>query len=312
MHGVTFAHGRPAPWLRAAPACTALLTSPACRAHWPEGADRTAAAFPWSFEPWTVALLAISTALYLLGIARLWRRAGTSRGIRKSEAIMWGAGWLTLAAALVSPLDPLGEALFSAHMVQHELLMVVAAPLLVLGRPLAAWTWALPASWRVGAGGAFRRRGWRLVWAMLTHPVMAWSLHALALWGWHLPALFEAALAHPAVHALQHFSFLATALLFWWTILGSIDRRRQGAALASLFTTMMHTGALGALMTLSPLLWYPHYAATSAAYGLDPLADQQLGGLIMWIPASVAYLAASLAIAARGLSSGPGDARPVA
>ena len=309
---MTSERGRRGLGLRAAPACTLLLCAWPCQAHWPEGVDRKVVAFPWSFEPWTVALLAIGMALYLAGITRLWRRAGTGRGIRKSEALMWSAGWLTLVGALVSPLDPLGESLFSAHMAQHELLMVVAAPLLVLGRPLAAWTWALPASWRAGAGSAFRRRGWRLAWATLTHPVMAWSLHALALWGWHLPTLFEAALAHPSVHALQHFSFLGTALLFWWTILGSIDRRRQGAALASLFTTMMHTGALGALMTLSPLLWYSHYAATSAAYGLDPLVDQQLGGLIMWIPASVAYLAVGLAIAARGLRSRREYASPIA
>jgi putative membrane protein len=305
MHGLTRGRGARAGWLHAALCCAALTLATPCEAHWPEGVQRAPAAFPWSFEPWTIALLAISMALYLVGTGRLWHRAGTGRGLRRFEVAMWGAGWLTLVGALVSPLDPLGESLFSAHMVQHELLMVAAAPLLVLGRPLAAWAWALPASWRPGAGGVFRRRGWRPVWATLTHPVTAWSLHAVALWGWHLPALFEAALAHPAVHAFQHASFLATALLFWWSTLGAIDRRRQGAALASLFTTMLHTGALGALMTLSPLLWYPHYAATSAAYGLDPLADQQLGGLIMWIPASAAYLAVGLAIAARGLRSHP-------
>jgi len=291
-------------------AAASLAACARCEAHWPAGVDRAVPSFPWSFEPWVVVLLVASMGLYAAGVVRLWRRAGAGRGLGFGAVLAWSTGWLALVAALVSPLDPLGEALFSAHMVQHELLMVVAAPMLVLGRPLAAWTWALPIAWRAGAGGALRGRAWRRCWAMLTHPLSAWSLHALALWGWHLPAAFTAALEHPAVHALQHASFLGTALLFWWTTLGGPGRPARGAALASLFTTMMHTGALGALMTLSPLLWYADYAATSAVYGLDPLADQQLGGLIMWIPSAVTYLVVGLAIAARWLSRPPPPAAP--
>jgi putative membrane protein len=282
---------------------------PPCFAHFPADADRNVPALPWSFEPWTLALLAVGMALYALGAARLWDRAGAWRGLGRGPVAAWCTGWTVLVVALVSPLDPLGESLFSAHMVQHELLMVVAAPMIVMGRPLAAWTWALPAHWRPAVGRPFRASGWKRSWRGLTHPLTAWSLHAVALWGWHLPILFEAALAHPAIHAFQHLSFLGTALLFWWTTLGTASRRAQGAALASLFTTMIHTGALGALMTLSPLLWYGHYAGTSAVYGFDPLEDQELGGLIMWVPAGAAYLAVALAIAARWL--GRKDAAPV-
>jgi len=178
--------------------------------------------------------------------------------------------------------------------VQHELLMVVASPLLIAGRTLAALAWGLPAAWRPHAGGWFRRRGWLVFWHGISNPLSAWSLHALALWGWHLPALFEAALRHPLLHVLQHASFLLTALLFWWSTIGAGSRHRRGVELLSLFTTMAHTGALGALLTLSPLLWYPSYAPTAAALGIDPLEDQQLGGLVMWIPAGLAYLAAGL------------------
>ncbi|MFL6626808.1 MAG: cytochrome c oxidase assembly protein [Vitreoscilla sp.] len=306
MHGLTRTARAPAPRRRThgrTVACAAAAFAWAHgEAHLPAGAGRTAPTFAWSFEPWILVLLAASMALYALGAARLWRRAGAGRGLGTAAVAAWTTGWGTLVGALVSPLDPLGESLFSAHMLQHELLMVVAAPLLVLGRPLAAWTWALPAAWRPRVGAATRRPGWRRFWGRLTHPLTAWGLHALALWGWHLPWLFEAALDHPVVHALQHASFLGTALLFWWTTLGGQRRPLRGAAIASLFTTMLHTGALGALMTLSPLLWYGHYAATSAPYGMDPLADQQLGGLIMWIPASVAYLAVGLALVARALS----------
>src|SRR5207253_813762 len=110
---------------------------------------------PWSFEPWVLACLAISAGLYATGVVRLWRHAGIGRGIGTLAVTAFAAGWWVLGVALVSPLDPLGGRLFSAHMVQHELLMVVAAPLLVLGRPLAAWAWALPAGWRQPVGRFF-------------------------------------------------------------------------------------------------------------------------------------------------------------
>ena len=272
-----------------------------------------ASALPWSFEPWVVACVLISAAGYALGLARLWRRAGRGHGIGRVQAAAFVSGWLALAAALVSPIDPLGARLFSAHMVQHELLMIVAAPLLVLGRPLAAWAWALPVGWRRAAGRAFHAPAWRVPWLWMTGPLAAWVLHALALWLWHVPALFEASLASEAVHTLQHIAFLATALLFWWSVLGAATRSEQGGALASLFTTMVHTGALGALLTLSPAVWYPSYRATAPAFGLSAIEDQQLGGLVMWIPASLVYVVCGLAIASRWLAGGaplPGSAPP--
>ncbi len=259
----------------------------------------------WNLEPWLVGLLAAAAALYALGLARLWRHAGAARGIERWQALSFTGGWLALAAALVSPLDRLGAVLFSAHMVQHEVLMIVAAPLLVLGRPLAAWTWALQPRERRLAGRATRSGVFASAWHAITQPLAAWGLHALALWAWHAPQLFEAALHDEWVHVLQHASFFGTALLFWWAVLGPDPRSRgQGLAIALLFTTMLHTGALGALLSLAPTAWYPSYAASAAALGVDPIADQQLGGLLMWVPGSVAYLLAALVIVAR-LLAGP-------
>jgi putative membrane protein len=255
---------------------------------------------PWSFEPWVVACLAISALLYALGLRRLWRRAGAARGIGGWHAAAFGAGWLTLAAALLSPLDALGAQLFSAHMVQHELLMVVAAPLLVLGRPLAAWTWALPMTARRSVGAWTRHPLWARPWHAITAPLGAWLLHALALWAWHVPALFDAALANEAVHALQHASFLVGALLFWWSVLGA--RRAYAAGLLSLFTTLLHTAALGALLALAASPWYAAYLGRTSAFGLSPLEDQQLGGMVMWMPAGFGYLAAALVLMARLLA----------
>jgi putative membrane protein len=277
----------------------ALAAAPAL-AHEPSSSG--SASWPWAFEPWIVALLGLSVAMYGVGVRRLWRRAGAGRGITVRQAICFAAGWMVLAAALTSPLDALGAALFSMHMVQHELLMVVAAPLFVLSRPLEAWTWALPSGWRRPLASIGRLRPLAALWTALTEPLGAWMLHAVVLWAWHIPWLFAAALAYETVHALQHGSFLAAALAFWWSVLGRGVRRPDAAGVASLFTTMLHTGALGALLTFAPHPWYAHYAGTAAAFGLTALEDQQLGGLVMWVPGGLAYMVAGLVIVAAWLA----------
>jgi putative membrane protein len=263
----------------------------------------------WSFEPGIVLPLALAAWLYVRGTRALWRSAAPGRGVSAREVTAFGLGWLTLAVALVSPLHQWGEALFSAHMVQHELLMALAAPLLVLGRPLVPWVWALPAGWRRPVGRLAATTPVRAGWGSLTSPGVAWTLHAAAIWGWHLPVLFEASLRSETVHALQHGSFLGTGLLFWWTVL----ERRQGrlgwpGAVIALFTTAVHTGLLGALLTFSSRVWYPIYAPATAAWGLTPLEDQQLAGLIMWIPGGLPYLIAALALLASWLAE-PGRRR---
>jgi putative membrane protein len=211
---------------------------------------------------------------------------------------VFGAGWLLLVIGLISPLHRLGEVLFSAHMAQHELLMAAAAPLLVLGRPIVAFVWAVPPSWRRTAGSWSAARPVREVWSTLTRPLVAWTLHAIAIWLWHAPPLYQATIASDAIHTLQHLSFLGTGLLFWW----SLFRGRQGRlgtpfAVVYLFTTAVHTSLLGALLTFSSRLWYPLYASSTSVWGLTPLEDQQLAGVIMWVPAGLAYVLATLAIA---------------
>jgi cytochrome c2 len=187
-------------------------------------------------------------------------------------------------------------------MAQHELLISVAAPLLVLGRPLVPFVWALPLRWRRSLGEWTRAGIARRSWSALTLPSVAFALHAIALWVWHLPGPYQATLTSDFAHSLQHASFIFTALLFWWTIFsrhgGELAR---GKAILYLFATALQTGALGALLTFAQTLWYPAYASTTPQWGLSPLEDQQLGGLIMWIPGSLAYLVAALAIFAEWL-----------
>jgi len=262
------------------------------------------AAASWGAPPWLLACLGVSLLMYAAGAARLYARSRLGRPQLRRRAACFGAGWCVLAAALASPLDAAGSVSFAAHMVQHELLMIVAAPLLVLGRPLGVWLWSWPQAARNGGGRLTRLRPLQAVWNMLTRPINAWLLHFAALWLWHVPAWFQLALLRPGWHAVQHVSFLFPALLFWWSVLG---RASRSSAMAYLFTTMLHTGALGALFALSATVWYPAYGGSAAEYGLSALEDQQLGGLIMWVPGGLAYLIAALLLCAGWLA--PASAR---
>lgn len=254
----------------------------------------------WSLEPGVIGPLALSALLYARGAKQL-RRRGRGLAVRRWEIASFTAGWLVVALALLSPLHDMSEQLFSAHMVQHELLMAVAAPLLVLGRPMIVMLWAIPPRGRQMAARASRTSTVRVVWSAITRPFDAWLIHGLAIWLWHLPPLFEATLHSESIHALQHASFLASALLFWWSVIHVHHRAARGMSIVYLFTTAVHTGVLGALMTFSRAAWYPAYAIGAAKWGQTLIADQQIAGLIMWIPASVAYLVAALVIMQRWL-----------
>ena len=264
----------------------------------------------WSPESWVLGLLAFALLGYAFGLTRLWTRAGTSRGIGWHNVGCFAAGWSALAVALATPVDALGAVLFSMHMAQHELLMVMAAPLLVLAKPLEASIWACPAKRRAQIAGAFQRPLPSALWSTLTSPRGAWLFHFVVVWAWHLPVFFEAGLRNEAIHALQHTSFLVSALCFWWTVLHPEKAGSStGVALASVFTTMLHTGSLGALLTFSRVTWYPAYAGS---WGLTALEDQQLGGLLMWVPAGLPYIVAGLWLVGRYIDPPNRSAPPLA
>jgi cytochrome c oxidase assembly factor CtaG len=230
--------------------------------------------------------------------------------LRKSDVVYFALGWGTLVLALVSPVHAWGSVLFSAHMTQHELLMLVAAPLLVLGRPVVPFLWALPRPWALALARWSKLGAWETTWRTISNPVVAWIIHAVVLWVWHAPALFEATLENESVHALQHATFLFSALLFWWAVIHG--RRRAlgfGFAVLYMFTTALHSGLLGALLTFANSVWYASYVERTAAWGLTPLEDQQIGGLIMWIPAGLVYIAAGLALFAGWLHESEARAR---
>jgi putative membrane protein len=260
----------------------------------------------WGFEWPVVVPLVVTGAVYMIGVWRMWRKAGVGRGIRPREAACFAGGWLAMGVALVSPLHPWGNVLFSAHMAQHELLMLAAAPLLVLSKPIVATLTALPGAWARRLSG-WARAGW---WRPLGGLMFAGVAHAVVLWVWHAPVLFRATLHSGVVHAIQHVTFVLSAVLFWWALLhGPGKAFGYGTGVLYLFATTLHTGLLGALLAVAPTVWYPEYLATTAPWGLTPLEDQQVGGLVMWVPACSVYVVAALALFAAWMRAADASAR---
>jgi len=277
------------------------------------GALRSAAIDPsaGSGVPWIAAALLVTGVAYGIGVLRVWKATAVGRGIRRREAAAFAGAFLVLAAALLGPLDAWAERSFAAHMLQHELLMLVAAPLLVIGRPLAAWTWIVPRRAHAAVRRTLASASLARCWRAFTQPLGATVFQLAVLFVLHVPRVFDFAATHAGAHAAQHAMFLASALCFWWATRGALVHRRTGRdsgagiALACLFVTMLATGALGALLVFASSPWYPIYAASVTPWSMGPLEDQQLGGLIMWIPGGCVYLVAGL-VRARQLL---GDAR---
>jgi len=260
----------------------------------------------WNVAPGVTLPLAVTIALYVRG--RRVLRARRMHGRSATDAVdegwrvaAFGGACAALAVALLSPLDAISDDLFTAHMIQHELLMAVAAPLFVAARPGVPMLWALPLAARRAIGRVLASVPTRTIWRALTRPFDAWLLHAAVIWVWHIPRCFQFALESEAIHVFQHVSFLGSGLLFWWAIVHPRRRAALGLSIVYLFTTALHTAALGALLATAHAPWYPAYGERATHWGFTALEDQQLAGLVMWIPAGAAYLIAALLIVRRWL-----------
>lgn len=249
----------------------------------------------WTLDPWIVLPLMVFGLMYGLGALVLLRRRARVPGAGLWQVVACAAGWLLLIAALVSPLHWLGERLLSFHMIEHEILMAVAAPLLVIARPVGTLLWSLPRRVRLSIGRWMRLPATDAVWGFFSAGRTATILHGMAIWGWHAPLLFDAAVSNLLLHRAQHLSFFLTAVLFWWSV---FRRSETGAAAWHVFITMLHTSVLGALMALAPHLLYREQQEAAGAWGLTPLEDQQLAGIIMWVPAGTIYAGAALTLIA--------------
>lgn len=266
----------------------------------------------WTYDPLLLLPLAAGILMYATGLVLYWGRAGPGHGIRVAEAGAFLAGILALSAALVWPLDVLGEWSLAMHMAQHMLLIAVAAPLILLGRPGIAWLRALPTAWARRVTWPLRALKRRKMLAAFAGITAATLLQAGVMWGWHAPKAMQFALANDFAHYAMHGSFLAAGFFFWLALLGSLRENAAGfgAGAIALVGTMVQMGLLSALLTFSQLPRYPWYFERSAALGLTPLEDQQLAGLIMWVPGAVPYLIGALWLMAAWLRrSERGDAR---
>lgn len=252
----------------------------------------------WNFDPWIWTPLLLAHWLYGRGVLRAWRRAGFGRIIEPWRVTAFISGEAALVLALISPIDPLGETLLSAHMVQHILLTTFAPMLLVLGAPGRAWLWAAPLTLRA-MGASKWVRALVQVWRALTKPLMATMLHSLALWLWHAPFLFDAALNDENVHTLEHLSFFVTALLFWSAM---FSRAAPAFAAFLILTLFMQGGMLGAILALAPSGLYD-YGDQATLWGLSAVEDQQIAGLLMWAPAGLAYFAPFVWLVLRALAA---------
>ena len=264
----------------------------------------------WTFEPPTIAALLVSAFLYSWGLARLWER-GHRHTVRPRQAVAFYAALVLLAVGLVSPLDALASSLVSAHMVQHLILLIVAPPLLVYARPALVGALALPQGALRYLNRIASSRGAVATRAFVTTGIVAVSLHAAAMWLWHLPGPYQAAVRSDWLHALEHASFLLTALVFWSAVIQPRARRRvsYGAAISYTFVVWMISGGLGAIMSFATHPLYPELARHAPAWGIGPLTDQQLAGVIMWVPAGLVYLVAMASLFLRWMSSLEGRTR---
>ena len=307
--------------LRALVVPASVVGSMSAYAHVVEPARRGSSAVPLTglasssdaiyATAWIVVPLALTGAFYAAGVLRLWRATAVGRGVRPRDVALFALGWTALAGALLGPLDAWAARSFAAHMLQHEALMLVAAPLLVHGRPLAAWTWALSERGRQRARVFIAIPAWRHAWRWLTRPLGATITQLAVLFVWHVPVIFNHAATHAGVHTLQHVSFLASALCFWWATRASHSRISgaagitSGVAIACVFVTMIATGALGALLTFAPTPWYAGFGGVAVPWASSAVEDQQLGGLLMWVPGGTVYLVAALHHAWRLLAREP-------
>lgn len=269
-----------------------LLSASAAFAH--AGHEEAAAALTWTADPWTLVPLAAASIWYALGV---WRMAG-ERGLSRAELgriAAFAGGILVLVIAFQSPVETLADQLFSVHMVQHMLLIIAAAPLLVWSDPSVFFLRALPRSARRRLGRSWIVRKAARTVRQLMHPLLVWTVFCGGFVFWHVPGVYQLALHNNALHIAEHLTFLLTSMAFWSMVLPVRGCRRldHGPTLLFVATAAVLTDLPGALMVFAPRPLYPAHAEGTAAWGISLLQDQQLAGLIMWIPGGAVYLAAT-------------------
>jgi len=247
----------------------------------------------WPTEPLLFIGLTAAACFYALGWSRLRRVAGGGP-VAPSRAVAFWAGIIAVAVALLSPVAVYSERLFFMHMIQHLLLLLVAPPLLLLGRPLVPTLWGLPAPWRLAVGQKLTPgRPLARLGHLMTTPPFAAAAFVITVAVWHIPVFYDAAQGRSFTHDLEHLMFFATAFLYWWPVIHPAGgRRRLSYALAVpyLLPPFLESMVIGVLLTFAGRPLYRTYAEMTMPWGFTVVTDQQLGGLIMWIPGGMLFL----------------------
>jgi putative membrane protein len=253
--------------------------------------------FAWSFDPTVVFPLVLAAALYLQAVASVDRAHPATRVPRRRIAAFL-AGLLAIEIALQSPIEHYDTTLFSVHMVQHMLLMLVAAPLLALGAPITLLLRAVRPQARTRFVLPILHS--RIV-RVVSFPVVTWLLFAGVLWGAHFSPLFDLALTDPLVHQVEHAAFLAAALLFWWPVVGldpSPWRMPHPVRALYTFLQMPQNTFLSLAIFSAPEPLYRHYVTLGRTWGPSPLADQQAAGALMWVVGDMMFVMAVVLVVA--------------
>jgi putative membrane protein len=259
----------------------------------------------WHWRWDVISVLFVFGSLYVRGWVRLRKIGG---GAKVSQLVFYALALAAIGTALLSPLDDLASYLLIAHMVQHELLMMLAPPLILLANPVPVLLWGLGERARLYAGNLLgRHSATRRVRDFFGWMPVAWSLYVVNLWAWHYPALYEAALRDPRVHDIEHILFFLTALIFWWPVIRPVSRLapiQYGVRILYIFLAATQDAVLSGMIALSDKILYPHYETASRLWDLTPREDQIGGGLVMFGVGSLTYFVAILALVNALLSEG--------
>jgi putative membrane protein len=236
--------------------------------------------YAWNWDLELVVGLIAQISLYLACVGPLRHLFPGSTVVPKTQIQLFAMGWICLFAALVSPIDQLSDYLLSIHMVQHLLLTLIAPPLLLLGTP----RWLFRPLLRIPAAAQIGK--------VITSVVPAFIIYNMVFSLWHVPRYYELTLNNLSFHILEHGMFFVTAALAWWPICSPLDEvpaAPVGLQIFYLFFQSFPPTILGAILTFAETPLYPHYTRVARLWGMTPLVDQQLAGLIMWIPGSLIF-----------------------
>lgn len=258
----------------------------------------------WGWRADVILVLLLAGTLYIRG----WRQLRQKQHLLANgwRLVSYLAGLAAVCLALLSPIDVLSQQLFLFHMIQHLLLMMIAPPLLWLAEPFPVGVWGMPASVRPLIVHAFNKNSrFRAGLQRLTAPGIIWLLLITVLWGWHDPQAYNAALRVDWLHDLEHLSFFGVAWLYWWQLTGAapILGRRPSTLARVIYAIggVPPNMIAGIFIAFSESIIYTHYLSVPRLFGISVLYDQQLGGLLMWIPGSMMYIIAALVLIFRRL-----------